>query len=182
MTTTYAVETERLYLRHPELKDSDEFIQLMLESKALHHPWVDPPSEAEHFAFYCKVAQSKETDGYVICHKDTDAIMGVINLNQIVHGVLCNASLGYYMGAPYAHSGYMYEAILGIMHFAFSKKQLHRIEANIQPGNHYSKRLIRKLRFRNEGFSPKYIYIGDKWCDHERYAMTIEDYVQKIMN
>ena len=86
--------------------------------------------------------------------------MGVLNLNQIAYGIMCSASIGYYMGAGYfAHSGYMHEAIRGLLHYAFSEKNLHRIEANIQPGNHYSKRLVRKLRFRNEGFSPKYLYI-----------------------
>ena len=181
MSKKYPIETERLYLRHPEIKDAKPFIELMRASKNLHHPWVEPPCEQDHFEFYCKVAQSEQTDGYVICSKETDAVMGVININQIVYGVLCNASLGYYIGESYAHSGYMHEALLGILHFAFAEKKLHRLEANIQAGNHYSKRLIRKLRFRNEGFSPKYIYINGKWCDHERYAMTVEDYVQKLM-
>ncbi len=182
MKTKHVVETKRLYLRHPEIKDAEEFIALMLGSKELHHPWVEPPCEQEHFAFYCGVAQSEATDGYLICNNETDAIMGVVNINQIVYGVLCSASLGYYMGASYAHSGYMHEALLGVLHFAFTEKKLHRLEANIQAGNHYSKRLVRKLRFRHEGFSPKYIYIGKKWCDHERYAMTIEDYLQKLVH
>lgn len=175
------IETERLYLRHPVSRDGKAFIELMEASKDLHHPWVEPPLKQEHFDFYCKVAQSNETDGFLVCNKADDAIMGVVNLNQIVFGILCNASIGYYIGAPYANSGYMVEAVRGVLHYAFAEKNLHRIEANIQQGNHYSKRLIRKLRFRNEGFSPKYLYICGKWCDHERYAMTVEDYVQKLM-
>jgi [ribosomal protein S5]-alanine N-acetyltransferase len=181
MSKKRLIEADRIYMRHPDKTDGDEFIALMEQSKALHHPWVEPPLQQDHFEFYCEVAQSEQTDGFLICDKETEAIMGVINLNQIVYGVLCNASVGYYMGAPFAHGGYMHEALRAVLHYSFSEKRLHRIEANIQPHNHYSKRLVRKLRFRNEGFSPKYIYICGKWCDHERYAMTAEDYVQKLM-
>ena len=175
------LETNRLYLRHPVPKDADAFIQEMSASTELHHPWVDPPLEKSHFEFYCKVAQSEETDGYLIIEKKSDAIVGVINLNQIVYGVLCNASVGYYVGSRFANKGYMKEALLSVIDYAFREKGLHRIEANIQPGNRYSKRLVKRLRFRYEGLSPKYIYIKGQWCDHERYALTIEDYIQKIL-
>lgn len=176
------IESDRLYMRHPEIKDTDEFIKVMSASKHLHDPWVDPPLEKEHFAFYCEVAQSKETDGYLICEKASDAIVGVINLNQIVYGVLCNASFGYYIAADYANRGYMREAVLRMLDFAFRDKKLHRVEANVQAKNIYSRRLVKKLRFRFEGVSEKYIWIKGEWCDHERYAMTVEDYIKKHLS
>ena len=53
---------------------------------------------------------------------------------------------------------------------------MHRVEANIQPDNVKSIRLIKRLKFRHEGFSPKYLNIGGQWRDHDRYALTLEDY------
>ena len=69
-----------------------------------------------------------------------------------------------------------------MLDFAFREKKLHRVEANIQSSNIYSKRLVKKLRFRFEGVSEKYIWIKGEWCDHERYAMTVEDYIKKHLS
>ncbi len=63
------------------------------------------------------------------------AILGFFNLSQIARGLLQSAYLGYAVGKPFAGQGYMREGIELVLRRAFTDLRLHRVEANIQPGN-----------------------------------------------
>lgn len=97
-----------------------------------------------------------------------------MNLSQIVRGNFRSAYLGYYAGGPYAGRGYMTEAIGLLLRHAFGPLKLHRVEANIQPGNLASVALVRRAGFVKEGYSPRYLKICGRWRDHERWAITAE--------
>ena len=70
----------------------------------------------------------------------------------------------------------MAEGIELILRHAFRRLGLHRVEANLQPGNRASRALVRRAGFRQEGFSPRYLKIAGRWRDHERWAITLEDF------
>ena len=70
----------------------------------------------------------------------------------------------------------MTAGLRAVMRRAFGPLGLHRLEANIQPENLSSVALVRRLGFRLEGFSPRYLKIGGRWRDHERWAITREDF------
>lgn len=162
-------------IRKPELSDHDAFIAAVKRSEALHHPWVTAPSTSDEFQELVKRTFSDNFESYFI-FAENEAIAGVFNLSEIVRGCFQNAYLGFYAMAPFAGKGYMSAGIKLVLNDAFNRLQLHRIEANVQPGNINSLRLINANGFRKEGYSPKYLNINGQWCDHERWAITIEDW------
>jgi len=112
----------------------------------------------------------------MIVRRADGAIMGAIEVSQIVGGKFRSAYLGYHIGAPFARQGYMREALTAVLNLVFGRFRLHRVEANIQPHNLASRRLVRRLGFRREGYSPRYLKIAGRWRDHERWALIIEDW------
>ena len=104
------------------------------------------------------------------------AIAGVATLSQIFGGNFRNAYLGYSAFVPFAGHGYMTEGLRLVLREAFGPLGLHRVEANIQPDNERSIALAERVGFRREGYSPRYLKIGGRWRDHERWAITREDW------
>ena len=161
-----------VYLRHPTRFDRDEFLQVMLGSRRLHHPWLQPPLTEAGFRLYLARMERDDHAGFLLCRRDDHAIAGVVNLNNLVHGAFLSASLGYYSVAGQTGQGFMTQGLDQVMRVAFRAMGLHRVEANIQPGNTRSIALVRRLGFRREGFSPAYLYIDGGWRDHERWALV----------
>jgi ribosomal-protein-alanine N-acetyltransferase len=166
----------RVYLRHPAPGDAEEFLSMVHASRRLHRPWVYPPSTPETFDLYVKRAWSDRHVGCLICLRETNEIVGVASLSEIVRGVFQSAYLGFYSSALFAGQRLMKEGVQLVLRHAFRELKLHRIEANVQPQNVRSRSLVRSLGFRKEGFSPRYLKIGGRWRDHERWTLLVEDW------
>jgi len=163
-----------VYQRAPHASDAIEFVRLARASRGLHRPWVYAPETAAQFASY--VDRSRAVDGrcFLVCAREDDSIAGVINLSQIARGYFQSAYLGYYAFAPSAGRGLMREGLELVLRHSFRHLKLHRLEANIQPDNDPSRQLIEGAGFVYEGYSPRYLKIGGRWRDHERWAITRE--------
>ena len=162
--------TSRVYLRGVGPQDQAEFLALMRCSRHLHEPWISPPLTESAFRGYLERVQSFDHDGQLVCLTDTNEIVGVVNINNIVRGSFLSASLGYYVGAPHAGQGYMREGLQLVKRYAFHDLGLHRLEANIQPENARSIALVRSCGFQHEGLSKAFLYISGSWRDHERWT------------
>lgn len=114
---------------------------------------------------------------FLICARRDEGILGAADLSQIFHRNFQSAYLGYWIGAPFAREGYMREGLELVLYTAFRTHHLHRVEANVQPENTSSQALLVRLGFRLEGYSPRYLKIGGRWRDHERWALLREEWV-----
>jgi len=182
--TSILAAGDRVYLRRPRPADSTGFLAAVRASRTLHAEWVQAPKTGERFATYLRRfagPKSRRIEaathvGLLVCRQEDDALVGVFNLSEIVRGAFRSAYLGYYALAPHAGRGYMAEGLALTLRIAFRSLRLHRIEANVQPGNRRSIALVRGAGFTREGFSRWYVRIAGHWRDHERWAMLVEDW------
>ncbi|HTW12712.1 MAG TPA: GNAT family protein [Solirubrobacteraceae bacterium] len=166
----------RVYIRPPEGADEAQFTALMRASRSFHRPWASAPTDPARFAAYIEDASRPDFEAFLVCRLSDDAILGFFNISQITRGSLQSAYLGYAAAQHYAGQGYMREGIELVLRAAFQDLRLHRLEANIQPGNSASIALAQGAGFQREGFSPRYLKISGRWRDHERWALLAEDW------
>lgn len=165
----------RTRLEAPSNAHRAEFLEAVARSRSLHRGLVTPPRTAEAFRAYLTRLRRPAYIGYWVRTVD-GALAGAITLSEIVRGNFQSAYLGYYAFAPHHRQGHMSRGLRAVLGEAFRVHRLHRVEANIQRGNEASRAIIRRIGFRCEGMSPRYLKVSGRWRDHERWALTVEDW------
>jgi ribosomal-protein-alanine N-acetyltransferase len=106
-------------------------------------------------------------------------LRGEVNLNTIHRGARQNAYIGYWVDRAVAGQGYMPEAVVVVLRFAFDVLHLHRVQIAVVPRNTSSRRVVEKLSLREEGIAQRYLQINGVWEDHVRYAITAEEWMER---
>ena len=158
-----------LHLKKASEEDEQEIKELYERSEAIHRPWTYPPKDYKKYL--------NEEGRYFLCLDETKSIVGTFNVSGVVRGYFQSGYLGYEVYEPYSRKGYMRVGIGLLIEEAFGSLNLHRLEANIQPDNIASIKLVMGAGFIKEGFSKNYLNIGGKgWKDHERWALVNENW------
>jgi len=165
-------------LEEPSSRRCGDFLAAVARSRSLHRPWAAPRKTEKAFAQYLKRIRNSTHAGYWVRTEDGE-LAGAITVSEIVRGSFLSGYLGYYAFMPHHHRGYMTLGLQAVVRKAFHELRLHRLEANIQPENVASRQLVRRLGFRKEGLSLRYLKIGGRWRDHERWALTVEDWSKR---
>lgn len=106
-------------------------------------------------------------------------LIGEMNVSSLQRGPFQNAYVGYWVDQRMAGRGYIPEALVVAMEFAFEELRLHRLQIAIIPRNGPSRRVVEKLGIRLEGMAERYLEINGVWEDHLRYAITAEEWVER---
>ena len=179
----FRLSGERVFLRLPERSDYEAWASLRARSRNFLTPWepswpADALGRASFRARVTRYAEDWRTDQaynlFIFAHDET--LIGGIGLSNLRRGVSETASLGYWVGEPFARQGYMTAALPLVLAFAFERLGLHRVEAACLPNNTPSRSLLVRAGFRQEGYARQYLCIEGKWQDHLLFAMVREDW------
>ena len=166
----------RVQLKKPSARDEPRFLEAARRSRTFLRQWAPPPSTSTAYRAYIRRLRRRTQEGRFVVLRDSGELVGVVNVSEIVRGAFQSAYVGYYAFVPHAGRGDMTEGLALALRWVFGPLGLHRVEANIQPGNEPSRALVRRLGFRCEGYSPRYLKIAGRWRDHERWALVAEDW------
>jgi ribosomal-protein-alanine N-acetyltransferase len=175
---------DRVFLRPPERGDYEAWASLRARSRGFLAPWEPtwPPdalSRSNYRSRLSRYAEDWRTDqgyNFFIFRNDDDALAGGVGLSNVRRGVAETASLGYWIGEPFARQRYMTAALPLVLDFAFIRLRLHRVEAACLPSNVPSRALLLRTGFQQEGYARGYLLIDGKWQDHLLFAILREDW------
>ncbi|MBE0452407.1 GNAT family N-acetyltransferase [Roseovarius autotrophicus] len=177
------IETERLTLRPPVMADFRDWSGLRGESADFLTPW-EPAWATDHLSrkgFSNRVwwAQRSIAGGSALplflIRRGDRTLLGAITLDNIRRGPSQAGTLGYWIGQRHARQGYMREAIAGVVHHAYERLDLSRLEAACLPENHASRGLLESCGFKYEGVAQSYLQINGRWRTHVLYAALRAD-------
>jgi len=154
--------------------DAAELIAANRDSAAYHAPWITSFTDQAGFDPWFARGITGANVSLVARERPSGALVGVVNLNEIVLGAFRSAYLSYWGYVGFGGRGLMTEALREAVRYAFEEIGLHRVEASIQPANTRSIALVRRAGFSKEGFSPKLLFIDGVWRDHEHWALLAD--------
>jgi ribosomal-protein-alanine N-acetyltransferase len=111
-----------------------------------------------------------------------EVFVGEITISGVMRGPLQSAYVGYWIDERVAGQGLMPESLVVVLDYCFETLRLHRVEVNIIPRNSASKRVVEKVGIRCEGVAERYLEIDGAWEDHARYAITVEEWNDKVLD
>ncbi|MCA0378359.1 MAG: GNAT family N-acetyltransferase [Actinobacteria bacterium] len=174
----------RVSIREVRGKDAAILRRLLTENREWLQPWeatfpggggATPGSQPFRPVVRSMHRQRRSGNGVTFVMLLDGQVVGQLSVSDISAGALRSASIGYWISRHVAGQGVTPAAVALAIDYAFAELRLHRIEICIRPENSASLRVVQKLGLRYEGRRERYIHIDGKWCDHESFAVTVEE-------
>lgn len=178
------LQTERLVLDMPHPQEAQKVIDYFWRNRDHLEPWEPPrPPGFYTTVFWAarldlnrrELAEDRSMRLFLRPRSDTGRVVGSCSFNHIMRGAFQACHLGYGIDGECEGQGLMAEALSAAIGYAFEHLQLHRVQANYQPDNERSGRLLDRLGFVREGYARDYLFIDGAWRDHVLTSLTNPD-------
>ena len=173
------LQTERLTLRSITKNDANDLFMLRSDEKVMQ--FIDRPraksiSDAEKLIQSTNIlVQNNDAITWAICLKHQRKLIGTIGFWRIVKEHY-RAEIGYMLHTDFHAKGIMHEVMKPVLSYGFTVMHLHSVEANVNPGNIASIKLLEKSGFVKEAYFKENYYYNDKFLDSAVYSLLIQNH------
>jgi ribosomal-protein-alanine N-acetyltransferase len=174
-----SINTKRLYLRKIEQSDINEIF--LLRSDPVVMKYIDrPPAKSldDAYIFLKSIADleiKREAVTWAITIKDDPKLIGTIcywNIKKEHY----RAEAGYVLLPQFHGKGIMQEALTAVLDYGFNVMKLHSVEANVNPNNEASIKILERNKFLREAYFKENYYYDGKFLDSAIYSLLVQEY------
>lgn len=173
------LHTSRLLLRSFREDDTVALFQLRSDPGQMHfldRELMQTTGEAAELITTMREAALRGTGyNWVLEEKGSSGMLGYAGIWRI-DSKNSRGEIGYMLRKTREGNGLMTEALAAVLHFAFSHIGLHSIEANVNPGNDRSIRLLERCGFVREAYFRENYKFRGKFLDTAVYTLLSADF------
>lgn len=174
-----AIETARLRLRPLLDDDVASFMGVMGDDSVTRYlPYASWTSLSDGQAWLTRM-RTHESEGaatvFAIAERESNLAIGTI-LYLRADEASQRVEIGYSLAAAQWGRGLMCEALRAWIDYGIRVHALHRLEAQTDPRNHASARLLLGLGFFHEGTQRERYLSKGEWCDSALYGLLARDW------
>lgn len=177
------LETERLHIRPFKDGDAEDLFTIFSDPEVMKYwssvPWTSMEQAEEKIRLDLEALAKNESVILGVVRKDDNRLIGTCSLFEI-NWQCRRAEIGYVLSSQAWGQGYMNEALHKLLDFGFDEMDLHRVEADIDPRNAASERILQKLGFTKEGLLRERWIVNGEITDTGFYGLLVREWRQKL--
>ena len=162
------LRTARLVLRQLSATDTADIFAVFSDPEVMrywdHGPMTKPSDAADYIEQIREGLLRRELFQWGICDPSLGRVVGTCTLIHVVAGHQ-RGEIGFAVARAHWGRGIASEAVTAVVTFAFDQLDLHRLEADVDPRNERSLRLLERLGFRREGYLRERYFVGGERQD-----------------
>lgn len=171
---------ERVRLRPLRETDADDLFALQSDLRVMrywsHPAWTEREQAVQRIAQLERDRATSEFYTWAVTQDGSDALIGTVSLFAI-HREQRRAELGYALASALWGRGYATEMLRPAIDFAFNTLDLERLEADIDPRNEASCRLVERVGFVREGLLRERWRVAGEVTDSAMYGLLRREHV-----
>ncbi len=178
-TALPTLDTERLRLRHPRPEDVDALLAVFSDERTMRYWGGEPIEDLDDARRYRQGIDdgfaARHLFQWAITEQGADRLIGTVTLYRWDR-VNRRAEIGFILAPDHWGRGIASEAVGAVLAFGFAEMDLHRVEADVDPDNERSRRLVERFGFRDEGMLRERWFLRGRWADSVIYGLLRRDF------